>query len=392
MPKKKIEFLYTEIGRGHPFYLDGIIDEINRDGDSELTYLKYSVFDHASGLTLKLWQLVRFLYSHSGKNTFINRLYKQLRQKNSYEKDSILIKLLGMQLNKQFYQNSKPLLVAHPLLVSILRKHTKVSYQHGELITPHEAVVSGAKKVYVPIKSAGQPFLSKYKKEQIIVTGLCIEPSIRQIAESAFHARMKRFEDETSLTGCFISSGAEPKHHVEAIVHAVVSHLLNKGKAFVFVKKDGLLEKSIHAILPIIDSTALKINSLANLSDTLPKLTIVQFNNRQNENKFTSHFFHQFDFFMSPSHERSNWAVGLGLPMFIADPAIGPFSPLNRKFLLDSQTAHPIKNNSEAIAFALLLKKMHIEKQIKQMACNGWDKYPIDGFKKIVHNISKESS
>ncbi len=392
MSQKKIQFLYTEIGRGHPFYLDGIIDEINRNEESELTYLKSSVFDHATGLNLKLWQLVRFLYSHSGKDTYISKLYKQLRQNNSYEKDSILIRSLGTKIKKQFHQNSKSLVVAHPLLVSILREHTKVSYQHGELITPKEAVVSGAEKVFVPIESAGQPFLSKYKEEQIVVTGLCIEPSIRQMAESAFHARMKRYEDESSLTGCFISSGAEPECHVESIVHAVVSHLQNKGKAFVFVKKDGLLEKSIHAVLPLLDSTFLKINSLANLSDKLPPLTIIQFNNRRDENRFISHFFHDFDFFMSPSHERSNWAVGLGLPMFIADPAIGPFSPLNRQFLLGSKTAMPIKNNSEAIAFALHLKKMHIENQLKQMACNGWGKYPIDGFKKIVHNISENNS
>ena len=32
----------------------------------------------------------------------------------------------------------------------------------------------------------------------------------------------------------------------------------------------------------------------------------------------TSALFDHFDFFMAPSHERTCWAFGLGLPMFIA--------------------------------------------------------------------------
>lgn len=388
---EKIKLLYTDIGRGHPFYLDGIVEELNRNGGIESVHSKSTVFEHSTGSSLKAWQLVRSLYKHGGKDSAISKIYKRLRKNNDYNKASMALNLLGRDLKKSFLFDMSPLVVAHPILISILNGRKNLYYQHGELITPNEAVVSGAESIFVPTESAAEPFLTKYSKEQVIITGLCIESSIARMAQDVYDARIQRYESTKPLTGCFISSGAEPLAHVKIIINSLLSHVHSNGKAILFVKKDGLLEKSVENILGSIDTAFLKVNSLESLPYELPQLTIVQFANRRDENRLTSHFFSDFDFIVSPSHERSNWAVGLGLPMFITDPPIGPFAPLNRKLLIDSHVAVAIENISDANAFAFRLKKMHIENSLKQMSENGWGKQPINGFQEIVSYIKNNS-
>ncbi len=395
MQNEKLKLLYTEIGRGHPFYLDGIIDELNRNGGIDLVHSKSSVFEYTDGLSLKMWQLVRALYLRGGKEGVVSVLYKRIRKNNDYNEESFALTLLGRDINRKLMYDMSPLVVAHPILISILKGRKNLYYQHGELITPAEAVVGGAEKIFVPIESSAVPFKQYYNDEQIVITGLCIEPSIERIAQDSFEARIKRYDSQESLTGCFISSGAEPISHVRIIIESLMSLVHAGGKAFLFVKKDGILESAIEKKLYNLNLQYLKISSLEKIPHDLPPLVIVQFSNRRDENRFTSHFFSQFDFIVSPSHERSNWAVGLGLPMFICEPAIGPFSPLNRQFLLDSQTSQLVKNEDDAKSFALNLKKMHISGNLKMMSQSGWGKYPIDGFLNIVRffkNISLKSS
>lgn len=381
---EKLKLLYTDIGRGHPFYLDGIVEELHRNGGTNSVYVNTSVFDLSSGLNLKTWQLVRALYMQGGRDNLISKVYKRLRKNNNYEDDSLALRLLGRDIKKILLYDYSQLVVAHPILVSILRNRKKLYYQHGELIAPQETVTSGAEFVFVPTEDVAEIFLSRYQKEQIIVTGLCIEPSIARIAKNVYQARLQRLESDSSLVGCFISSGAEPERHVNLIIGALLSHLNQHGRAVLFVKKDGRLSQKMNTHLHSLEVAYCKINSLDAIPDELPPLTIVEFRNRKEENRLTSYFFHSFDFFVSPSHERSNWAVGLGLPMYITSPSIGPYAPLNEKFLLKSKTASLINDISDAKRFAFRLKKMHIEGILKQQSHNGWDRYPIDGFQEIV--------
>ncbi len=380
---KKIKVLYTNIGRGHPFYLDGILEELNRDGGINSVHSKSTVFEHASGLSLIMWKLVRALYQQGGKENLISKIYKRIRKNNDYNSVSLIIKLLGRDIKKEFRDDCSRLVVAHPILVAILRNRKNLYYQHGELIAPKEAIVKGADKIFVPTETVKKHFLKHYASGQIVVTGLCIEPSIVRIAQDAYEARINRFESQKKLTGCFISSGAEPVAHIRIIIDTLVSHLKLNGNAIIFVKKDGRLAKSVKSILGSMDVKYIYLTSLEQVPYELPQLTIVEFSNRRDENRLTSHFFYDFDFIVSPSHERSNWAVGLGLPMFITDPPIGPFSPLNREYLIKTKTGMPIKTISDAKEFALQLKKMHVDKTLQDMAQNGWGKHPIDGFQKI---------
>ena len=87
---------------------------------------------------------------------------------------------------------------------------------------------------------------------------------------------------------------------------------------------------------------------------------------------------------MSPSHERTNWALGLGLPIFVLSPTIGPFSPLNASLIFKSEVGENITDIQFASNFGALLNNSQRKKKLMTYSQNGWGKYKIDGFNKIA--------
>ena len=87
---------------------------------------------------------------------------------------------------------------------------------------------------------------------------------------------------------------------------------------------------------------------------------------------------------VAPAHERSNWAVGLGLPHFILKPNNGPFAPLNAEFLMKSGVSEEIVLNIDANLFGAMLERCQKSGKLIEMAKNGWNKYKINGFFKIA--------
>ena len=112
---------------------------------------------------------------------------------------------------------------------------------------------------------------------------------------------------------------------------------------------------------------------------------VVSFENRREENLFTGHLFGGFDYFVAPSHERTNWALGLGLPMFAVGPAVGPFAPLNRDLLVKSGVAEEIVESEAAGRFGPRLHELRSTGALDSMARAGWGKQAIDGFERIVN-------
>ena len=388
MNKLKINFLYTNIGRGHPFYLDGIVEEMNRGGSINLVRSTDDVFSVSRGLSSTAWKFVRFLYHQGAQDSFISKIYSQLRKNNTYNNDSLIQKILAIGIRKKYFNDLDPLVVAHPLLVSILKDRDLLYYQHGEVVTPQEAVVKGAAGLFVPTELAAEPFLQYYDKSQIVVTGLCLEPSLTKIAADCFSERIKRIEEEKHLTGGFFSSGAEPKRHLELLIKSVNSFVDNNGKAILFVKAGGMFESALSKVTNINGKKSIIININDEIPYEFPRITIVRFQNRREENILVTRLFHQLDFFMSPAHERTNWAVGLGLPIFICEPSIGPFAPLNRAYILKSETGLALTEMKQAVYFFDMFHSIHQSGQLRQMALNGWQKEEIDGFKKIVDILS----
>lgn len=380
----KLRIIYTNIGRGHPYYLDGIIEVMNRQGQISLVHSETDVFELSSGLSLWCWRLVEWLYKNGSPDSLVGRLYRQLRRKNNYDNPSLMLKLLGRDIKRQLYSNEKPLLVAHPILVAILKGRKNVFYQHGEVIAPDESIAFVADYVFVPTEEVASRFIAKgCRKDQVIVTGLCIEPALVVQNEDAFKKRQMRLNSNEPLTGAFFSSGAEPEIHLKRLVMMATSAAKANYRIIIFAKAGGKFEQAImHIFSP--DENIITIDSSEAIPYDLPKVMIVKYRNRREENIFTARLFSSFDYFVAPSHERTNWALGLGLPMFIVDPPIGPFAPLNRSILINHAVGYPVESIEKAAEFGQLVDNLRQSSTLNKMLENGYHKYEIDGFEKIT--------
>jgi len=101
----------------------------------------------------------------------------------------------------------------------------------------------------------------------------------------------------------------------------------------------------------------------------------------------TARIFGNVDYFVGPSHERSNWAMGLGIPMFILHPLIGPYSPINRDILVKRGVADEIKSNAEAANFSDRLVHLIETNGLVDMARLGFNKIQINGFQEICRTL-----
>ena len=117
--KPRITFLYTDIGRGHPFYLDGIVEALVRKGEIGLVHSQTDVFEVSSLVPGLAWRTARWLYRHGSSGGLTGCFYKWLRAGNNQTHLSLFSRLMGRDIRRRFLTGSDPLLVAHPSLVSI---------------------------------------------------------------------------------------------------------------------------------------------------------------------------------------------------------------------------------------------------------------------------------
>jgi hypothetical protein len=350
-----IRFLYTNIGRGHPFYLDGIRAALRAD---PIHVSITDVFEASGPVGRRLWTMARSLYRRGSSPGPAATIYKRLRSGADYNRDSVALRMMRRSLTIDPATDTFPTVVAHPLLVAILRGHQRILYQHGEVVTPPEAVVRGAATVFVPTAEAAGPFLEAgYKDGQVVVTGPCIESQLLAQAEEAKRRRLMRCASEQPLTGAFFSSGAEPRVHVEKLVAAALSTATAGGTALVFAREHGWLHTHFvtaarQAALPwqVVTPTN---PPLLHLSGS----ALILYQSREQLDRRTQHLFKYVDYVVSPAHERSNWALGLELPMYVLTPNIGPFAPRNHDLLLRHKACHTIEDLNTAGQFSDLLSR-----------------------------------
>jgi len=380
-----INILYTNIGRGHPFYLDGIIEALIKRQSIKLISNEIDVFEISQGISQIAWKSARWMYQKGSSTGLISWLYKRMRTGRKYSGESRLVKYLGRDILSHFEIISNPLLVAHPLLVGIIGGKKGLIYQHGELVTPDESLITGAEYVLVPTEEVAEKFITAgYRKDSVIITGLCIEPGIEKKAPDAYEARTNRFLNNSQLTGAYFSSGAEPSKHVHLLSLAAASAVKAGGRVIVFAKKGGKLEAKAQRVFDKTSTVYQTINSDDSIPFDFQQALIVTFQLRREENILSAHLFPQFDYFVAPAHERSNWAVGLGLPQFIVRPNTGPFAPLNNEFLRKTGVSEEIGLNIDANLFGTMLKRLQKSGKLFSMAQNGWNRYKIDGFYTIA--------
>lgn len=383
----RITLLYANIGRGHPFYLDGIVEALIRSEALNLVRRELDVIDLSHGVSRLGWRSARWLYQKGSSGRVIGSVYRRLRKRSDYNRDSLALRLMGRDIRAAFAGDGDPLIVAHPTLVGILRNKPELIYQHGELVTPKEAVVRGASTVLVPTPEAAEPFcaVGGYQSENVVVTGLCIEPALIRQASDAFAARTARYgTGDEPMIGAFFSSGAEPSVHVTRLIAAAHSVVMAGGRAIIFAQNNRDFAKRAERAFVKRKIPFESIESTDAIPTDLPPALIVRHRNRREENILTARLFSLFDYFVGPPHERSNWALGLGLPMFIVGPDIGPFAPLNRRLLLDSGAAQAIEASMDAHLLGARIERLRAKGTMATMAQAGWGHREINGFARIA--------
>ncbi|HWR83180.1 MAG TPA: hypothetical protein VN285_07750 [Candidatus Deferrimicrobium sp.] len=382
---RRINLLCTNIGRGHPFYLDGILEALTRRGQVGLVREHTDVLAVSCDVSRWAWQTVRWLYRNGSSPGLLSMVYNRLRASADYNRPSLFLKVMGRDVRRRFREDPDPLVVAHPTLVAIMRGKSDLIYQHGEVVVPREAAVAGASKVLVPTADAAEASIrAGYRSNDVIVTGLCIEPSLVKQAADHFAGRLDRLAGRGCLVGAFFTSGAEPLQHVQKLTRAAVSAVAGGGKAIVFAEHNGRLTRST---MQAFEKRHFPVTSLSSedlIPSELPEILLLQYCSRREEYGFAARLFRQFDYFVSPAHERTNWALGLGIPMFIVGPSIGPFAPLNREVLLSAGVAQPLDSVSATDGFGGLLEELRITGALQSMARNGWGRLSVRGFDRIA--------
>jgi hypothetical protein len=380
----RVNFLYTNIGRGHPNYLDGIIECMPPDSVGSVT----DVFTATSGLGHSAWKLARCVYRAAGRSGWYSPLYNRLRARGDYNRRGLMQSVMGRPLRQLYAEDSTPLVVAHPVLVGILRDKPGLFYQHGEVAAPRESWVKGRHRVLVPISHTADVFLAAgFAPDSVSVTGLCIEPALVAQAEDALAARLERLGGPGPLCGAFFSSGAEPAAHVEKLAAAASSAVASGGRVAVFARRSGFLAAEVSAWFVERKRNLESVESPEDLPARLPRAFMCLYDDRRELNEFTERLFGSFDYFVAPSHERTHWALGLGLPIFVVDPPLGSFSPLNREFLLASRVAAVIADLRKASGFGETLGKLHKTGALQRMAESGWGRFDMRGFYNIAEML-----
>jgi len=374
----RVHLVYTNIGRGHPFYLDGIRQLL----PPERLGTVRDVFDCCHGVSGLLWRTARWLYA-SGSSRGGNRsLYSRVRARTDYTRAGPAVSLMGTPLRRAVANLEGPLVVAHPLLVAILRDAPALVYQHGELAAPREAqLVGGHHTVLVPDSAAADVFLrAGLPAARLVVTGLCVEPGLTALASPAYAARRARLASGGSLTGGFFSSGAEPALHVASLVAAALSLDAHQHPALLVARRGGRYHHHAVAAFGRARRTLTVCRAEADgavASTAPPQLHL--YTTRDELERLTVAVFGRLDYVVAPAHERSHWALGLGLPLFMLDPPIGSFAPLNQARLLQAGVAESLPLR-EAVAFCARLNARHHSGELARAADRGWGRQAIDGF------------
>lgn len=363
----------SEIGRGHPAYLDSVLLALSRlTADSGLPRL--TVPELCTGTSGLAWKLARLGYRLGALGGPATWLYNRLRSPDA-RPSGLQLSLLGANLRKTFAGYEGICIVDHPLLAHILTPVCRVAYLHCEIAAPGLAAVPQAWRTFVPLESTRQKLLAAgCQPSAVCVTGLVIEPELTDIAESAFHARIARLASDRPLTVGFFSSGAEPRPHSSNIITGTASVTRAGHKALLF-SGTGMLRAAKTQL-------ALRRQGVPEES-----ARVIWTRNRQHGTGRAVEFFPDLDVLVAAAHERTNWAVGLGLPMFALLPHIGPFARENFEFASAQGVCLPLPDTAAAAGLADNIAGLRRSGRLVEMARNGWGRYPITGADAIVRSL-----
>ena len=311
-------------------------------------------------------------------------MYDSLRRiAKSNRGDGLISSCLGRDIRRALAGFRGPVVVSHPLLAGILHGVHMVIYQHGELVAPEQSWVSGCADVLVPLPEIIPTFSQAgLPADTIHATGQCIEPELVAQAETAFRARLDRLNGRGPLTIALFSSGAYPTDHVRRLLIAARA-LYDAGLAVMIFAGQSPQMKA-RFITHFSRSGIHPENAL----DGAGRLKVIGSISRPEENRRVAAAFTGLDIFVAPAHERTNWAVGLGLPQFILCPHIGPYAPLNAELAMRRGVALEIAADSQAAALPETISRLRAAGRLTQMAQSGFAPQRCHGFREAARRLA----
>ena len=388
LQKPRITALYSDIGRGHPSYLDSLLSLLKKKCPHMVCR---TVFEESKGISLLSWKFLSWFYSISGKGGLATKFYNSLRRRSSdNSSDSFATKILGRDIKHICKNFAGICLVDHPLIAKSLAKVCRVWYVHGEIAAPVECAIPGVEKILVPLVETKEKLLScGATRETIEVCGLMVEPGLVATAEISFKRRLERIESDQPLTVGFFTSGAYPIEHMDMIIQGTRSVIKAKMRAIIFCGTNPYKFKWIRN-----EFKDLSTRIVEDQRDTIKvnpdfDILLVFRNTRQEDTQRAVEFIPQLDVFAAASHERTNWAVGLGLPMFVLFPLIGTFASQNFDFAQRQKVVYPLDSPEKAKNLGKILSDLRQSGQLPDMARNGFGVHRINGVEIAVLNLLK---
>ena len=363
-----------------------VLQKSYQDIESRTVFSAGSKGQESKGLSLLFWKLVARLYILGGRGGISTKLYNWLRQRQTETStDSLLIKILGRDLIGT-YKNFKCIcLVEHPVVARILSNVCRIWYVHGEIAAPPECAIKGIEKIFVPLEETKDKLVSYgADPKAILVTGLLIEPGLVETAEKSFQARLKRIKSQEPLTVGFFTSGAYPKEHMKKILVAAKSVIEHKMRAIIFAgtcpKKFEWFKKEMKKWgFAVVEDRGEDLRKKNGPLDPVDRVWLVTRKTRQADTQRAVELLPKIDVFVSASHERTNWAVGLGIPMFVLFNLIGTFASLNFEFAEKQKVAYPLDSLEKARNLGKIITELRENGQLTQMAQKGFGVHKIDG-------------
>jgi hypothetical protein len=388
----RIVALYTNIGRGHPSYLDSLLYLLKQKHPD---FVSTTVFDESKGFSLLGWKFVSWLYGISGKGGIQTKFYNFVRKRSQGgSQDSLFLRILRRDLRRSFRNFEGVCLVEHPIVAGALADVCRVWYVHGEIAAPAECAVKGVEKILVPLEETKEKLVSLGADEKsVLICGLMIEPGLVDGAEEAFRKRMERIQSDQPLTVGFFTSGAYPKEHMEKIILGVRSVLEKGMRAVVFCGTNTEKYAWIKMQLKDVNARVVEDKKEDSPANDQFDLRLVTRPTRQEDTQRAVELIPGLDVLVAASHERTNCAVGLGLPMFVLFPLIGTFASQNFEFAQRQGVVFLLDSPLKARELGRTVYDMRQNGELSRMTERGFGLFDISGIHVATsHFIALRSS
>jgi len=386
---RSIIAVYTNIGRGHPNYLDSVLRYLRTHHPDVYNRIRVtSVYEQSGGLSLMGWKMVRAVYRYGSRGGIVSALYSTWRtNKAAFDRNSLFVRLLQRDLLAHLGGYAGICLVAHPLLATILKDQHRVFSLHGEIAAPVESAVQGVEKMYVPLPLTRERMITLgVAADSLITTGLVLEPELCSGLDDVVRRRIQRLASSEPLTVGFFISGAYPRRHIELIFRGVESCYRVGMKVRLFWGCDeGKVRHLQTRLLKFADQVFVDDGTSHIMTDA--QIAIITAKTREAETVRSMDYLADLDVFCAAPHERVNWAVGAGLPMIMITPTIGTFAPESRAIVLKTSSGIEL---SAAVEFSELGKRliqMRLTGLLREMIEAGCQITSIHGAEVIAEDL-----